>query len=63
MLVSNGPLALTVRALTLKSGLMSDLFTGRVRVPATVALAAASANGAPSNRHAPSTPSPPWPDG
>ncbi len=34
----------------LKSGLMSDLLTGRVRVPATVALASASANGAPSNQ-------------
>jgi type I restriction enzyme S subunit len=34
----------------LKSGLMTDLLTGRVRVPATIELAAASANGAPSNQ-------------
>jgi len=36
---SRGPLAL-------KSGLMDDLLTGRVRVPQTVAPAAPSANGA-----------------
>lgn len=34
----------------LKSGLMTDLLTGRVRVPATVELAPASANGATSNQ-------------
>ena len=34
----------------LKSGLMTDLLTGRVRVPETVELVSASANGATSNQ-------------
>jgi len=47
-------LALTFLAITVpKPGLMIDLLTGRVRVPATVALASASANGAPSNQPGP----------
>ena len=59
MLVWAGPLALNMTAslaliylaeAVMKSGLMTDLLTGRVRVPATVELVSASANGATSNQ-------------
>jgi len=51
MLIWDGPLTLAFMGNTsLKSGLMTDLLTGRVRVPETVTLASVSANGAASNQ-------------